>query len=453
MLKRTLALLLVFLLLPAAALAEAFRLDVTVDLEPEAAASVIRQTGLFEGADDEAALAAAFVDFMDGLTLHMTTQEDASRLEIVFDETPLLDLTLLMGGEDIILTSDMLEGTGFSIPLELLSQENSSLLHILQDTDWADLASRMFTAAMEVLDGAEVTHARGSFNGDAYTGGVYCDTIILDDKIIAEALDAAMIRSARNAVTYICYCLGVDGDTLLQQLSATHAAAAEANEHRYIIRIVSDANEAVIGASLTVMRGEKQLATLSIGLKDNGLRIVVGLPMDTVNYWHDHEITLACETGDDGVTMYSLTGALTEFTAAKDEDFASASAHISDTRLRVQWSATVGTQGGGLSWSTVVSTRAGDSLIMDKTENQGLYIPGVRFVNNATYTRNGKVWMTEKTMWAPCDPIDASGEGLVLCDLLNPDEALMNEMALTMGGELAMRLLQVIPAQLLLFFQ
>lgn len=453
MLKRTLALLLVLLLLPAAALAEAFRLDVTVDLDPEAAAGIIRQAGLFAGADDEAGLAAAFADFLDGFALRMTTQEDASRLEIIFDDATLFDLSLLMGGENVILTSDMLDGTGFSIAKEMLSQENTRLLPILQNTDWADLAGKMFTAAMEVLKGAEVTHARGSFAGDAYTGGVYCDTIILDDKIIAEALDAAMVRPARNLVTYVCSCIGVDGKALLEQLSAAHAAAAEANEHRYIIRIISDANEVFIGASLTIVQGDRQLATLSVGMMENGLRIVAGLPMDAVNYWHEQEITWSSETGDDGVTMYTMTGTLTEFTADKKEDYASAVAHIEDTRLRVQWTATIGTQGGGLSWSTMVATRVGDSLSLDKTENQGLYIPGVRLVNTASYSRNGKVWMTEKTLWAPCDPIEATGDGLILCDLVNPDEAMLTEMALTMGGQLAMRLMQIIPPQLLLFFQ
>lgn len=453
MMKRILALLMAALLLPACALAEAFRLDVTVDMEPETAAGVIRQSGVFAGAENEDALAAAFVDFLDGFGMHMTTQEDAARLELTFDDVSLIDLSLLMSGEDFILTSDLLDGSGFAIPMEIFSQENARVLPVLQNTDWAELAVEMFTAALEVLDSAEVVHARGSFVGDAYTGGVYCDTICLDDKIIAEALDAMMTRKARNVVTYLGVCLGVDGDAWLTKLSAIHAEAAEKNAHRYLLRIVRDANQTVVGASLTILQGESQLATLSVGFGESSLRIVAGLPMDAVNYWHAHEISWAVENGADGATRINLSGELTEFTADKREDYAAAFSHVADTRLRVQWSAEAGAQGGALTWKIALSTRMGDSLALDKTENQGLYIPGARFANTATYTRNGKVWMTEKAVWAPCDALDVSTEGMTLCSLIQPDEAMMTEMALTMGGELAMRLLKVIPMQLLLYFQ
>ena len=95
MMRRMLALLLAVLFLPAAALAEAFCLDVTVDMEPDAAAEAIRQTGIFAGAENEAELAAAFVDFMDGFHIRLTTQEDAVYLDMLFDDAPLLDHVLI----------------------------------------------------------------------------------------------------------------------------------------------------------------------------------------------------------------------------------------------------------------------------------------------------------------------------------------------------------------------
>ena len=449
--RRMLALLLAVLFLPAAALAEAFCLDVTVDMEPDAAAEAIRQTGIFAGAENEAELAAAFVDFMDGFHIRLTTQEDAVYLDMLFDDAPLLDLSLLMTGEEYVLTSDLLDGAGFSIPAA--TQESVRLQRLLENTDWAGLATGMLTAAFEAFSGAQIVQTRGCFAGDAYTGGVYCDTVYLDDQLIAKALDAMMTRQAGNVVTYLGVCLGMDGDALLEQLSALHAKAAEENAHRYILRIVRDANHVLIGLSLTVMKEESQLATLSVGISENGLRIVAGLPMDAVNYWHVHDIAWAEETGADGVTKYSLSGTIKEFTAEKNLDFSMASAYITETRFTAQWTADIGMQSGGLSWKTAVSTRVGDTLIIDKTENQGLYIPGMRFANTTTYTRNGKLWMTENALLAPCSPMAVDADSLTLYSLAAADQTQINELSWTMGAELAMRLLQILPMELLLYFQ
>lgn len=453
MTKRILALLLALLLLPAAALAEASRIDLTLTLDAENAAEVFKATGLFAGADNEDALCDAMVDFMDGFAMSLITQDDAVRMEIAFGETPLLDLSVLMGGENLIITSDLMEGAGLSVPMALLNAENDEFARLLADTDWADMLSTMLNAAVRSFDGVQGVETRGSFSGDAYTGGVYCTTYTFDDKAVAGLVDALLTDDFRALVNAAADYWDFDGAAFLAGIDEANAKAAEENAHRYIVRLVRDADYAPVGMSVTVLRGEEQLATLSIGLASDALRIVAGFGMDDVNYWHSQVITCTQSVSEDGTATTVVNGQLTEFTAPKSDDFAYASANMTDALLTNDWSMTLAAQGSGMTWRCTSTQKQGSTGDVTGMEGQGLYLPGVRFANTCTYSTNGKSYMTERLTWAPCDPIPSDGAGLELYSLLSGDDADVTALATSVGLELAERLMKIVPFQLLMYFQ
>ena len=430
------------------ALAEASRLEVRVSLDETNAPTVLQQLGLFSGESNQPDLCKSLAQLLKNFTMQLHMQEDATRVDFVFDGVTLLELSVLMGGENLVITSDLMDGAGLGLPMEYVTMlTDYGMANVIQNNDWLDLATRMLEAGLEVLGGAEVVRSSGSFSGDAYTGGATCTTIYLDDKIIAETLDAMMIRSARNTVTYLF------GDEFLTEFTAMNAAAAEANAHSYILRIVRDEADVLVGVSLTVLQGDKQLATLSLGIGENDLRLVAGFPLDDVNYWHHSEVTWEVTEDPTGMETLRLTGSVEEFIAQKNYDFALGEMYRTQSMFYNTWNAQVNRQGSAYSWNMSLLERAGDSLVVDKTECQGLYLPDSRLSNTVTRSHSGKVWLTVSVNWATCEEMDAEGTGLVLYDLLTLDESTANDLVYGMAMDLAMRLLQVVPANLLVYLQ
>ena len=448
MTKRILALVLA-LLLPVAALAETYCLEWTVTMDAENAKDAIRDTGLFAGADDEDKVCQAFADMMDGIALRLVTQEDAGRLTLAFDETNLLDMSVIARGEDLVIASDLFSGKGFLIPGGMAEAEDDELTRLMENTDWMQLLGGMLNAAMTQLDRFEISTQRGSFSGDAYEGGVYCTTLTFDDADLAALLKAVMTDELRALVLNLARAMGFDGKAFLADLDKAHDDAASQNAYRYIIRLVTDADEQFVGASAVVLQGEKQLGTLSIGYADSELRIVVGFGLDDVNYWHCQGVRVKYNTDEQGAVSIQLDGAMEEFTAPKDEAFAYAVAVVDTPLMEIDWSAEIKLQGENATWSFDVKSSVYGAE-QDSMTGKGFILQGKRFSNTSTSSRGGKTYMTERITWGPCDPIDTNTDGLVLCDITGDDAELMEEISSDLQNELVERLLQVIPMQLLL---
>lgn len=455
MMKKILALLLAVMLLPAAALAETYGLEFSVTMNAENAVDVIKSTGLFAGSNDEDGLCAAFVDLIDGIALRIVAQEDAASVALTFDETNLFDLSVLTGGEDVIILSELLNGTGFKVSKAALAEadaEDDAFVQLMENTDWISLVTGMFSAAMEKMDGVQVTTQRGSFSGDAYSGGVFCTTITFDDAAIAAMLGAMLTDDARALVKDLGAYWEFDGEAVIRSIEEANTNAAQENAHRYILRLVYDAEETLIGASAVVMSGSKQLGTLSLGFGAEKLTIVAGFGLDDVNYWHCQEIAMTMTEGDDGMTTIALKGSIEEYTAPKDEDFAFAAATKDSTLYDLDWTAELNLQGGNATWK-YASERQLSGAAATGMKGQGMYLNGKRMTNSCTYLMGGKEYMTERLVWAPCAALDLSAEGVTLIDLTAVDDTAMSEVAFALGNELATRLLQVIPMKLILFLQ
>ncbi|MBQ2954809.1 MAG: hypothetical protein IJE07_14860 [Clostridia bacterium] len=452
MTKRILALLLA-LLLPVAALAETCCLEASVQINQENAPDVFKAMGLFAGANNEDDLCQSLAEMVDGFAIRVVTQEDANRFTMAFDDTNLLEMSVIASGADLVITSELLGSNALLIPADLMSPEDAAFVQLMEGTDWLQLLGGVVSAAAAHLDGFEVTTQRGSFSGDAYAGGVYCTTCTFDDADIAALLSAAMTDEVRELILAVAEYLGFDGEGFIAGIEQAHQDASAANTHHYIVRVVYDAAYAPIGLSATVLAGEKQLATLSVGYADGELLIVAGLPMDDVNFWHCHGISLTKTTDEDGAIHLALEGSIVEFTGLKDEDFAFAAAVFEETLYELDWSAQINLVGDNAAWS-FESVQGTDVATGSGMTAKGFLLGGTRFSNTCSYSFGGKVYMTERITWAPCDPISTDLSGYTLCDVMAAEDAgLLNEMGADLTTELTTRLLKVVPMQLLLYLQ
>lgn len=456
MMKRMLALLLAVLLLPAGALAEAFRLDMTISMDVDNAAAFFKASGLFAGASNEEKICRTFAELVDGAALHVVSQDDAFTLDVAFDDTSLLDLAVVTGETELIISSSLMNGSVMSMPMEQDSLQEDAFVKLMEETDWVMLLGGMVMNVANRLDGLEVETVRGSFSGDAYTGGVYCTTYSIDDEDLAGLIGAMMTEDFRALVLAACNYWDLDGAGFLAQIDEKNAAVAQANAHRYMVRLVYDAEHMPVGVSAVVLRGDEQLGTFSLGIAlqedEIVLKTVIGFGLQDSNYWHSHEICMTSQETAEGYSSVTLSGELREFTAPKSDDFAFAAATVASYRMSNDWKLTVNIEGGNYSWQYDFTERMGNSAPLMKTEGQGLYLPGTRLVNNVTYSMDGKAYMTEKLICAPCAPveIDTTGMNVIGADA---DEDTLTQLGMTIGFGLVERLMKVIPMELLLYMQ
>lgn len=457
MMKRMLALLLAVLLLPAGALAEAIRLDVTVSMDADNAVEFFKAIGLFAGSSDEDKLCRTFAEFVDGVGLHVVKQEEAFTFDVTFDDTSLLDLAVMTGESEVLVASGLMNGSVLSIPLAWDSLQEDEFVRLMEQTDFASLLAGMLNAGIRHIDSLDAMTVRGSFTGDAYTGGVYCSTIHLDDADMADIVNVMLTEEFRALVMAVCDYWELDGAALLAQIDEKNAAVAQANEHRYVVRLVYDAFDTPVGISAVAFRGDEQLGTFSFGMSlesENALvvKYVVGFGLEDMNYWHSHEIRMARQdVGEDNHT-YSFSGMLREFTAPKSDDFSYAAATVSDFRMNSDWQLALNREDGNYSWEYSVAERMGSDAPLMKAEGKGMYMPGKSLVNSVTSSMDGKAYMTEELICEPCDPIDLDMSAMNVIDMTANEDAL-EELGMTIGFGLVERLMKVIPMELLLFMQ
>lgn len=451
MMKKMLALLLAMLLLPFAALADASRFDVEITVDEEKMATIFANSGMFADAENEEKLCAAMAKLMN-LGFSVIMQDDAAYMELNMADTSVLDLSVLMGGNDLIIASSLMGSDALSFPMALLNVENDEFMQLMANTDWEKLLGGMVMAAMQSLQGVESNRMRGSFSGDAFTGGVYCTTYTFDDADIAAIIDALLTDDCRALILACAEYWETDGAAFLADVDEKNAQVAEANAHRYIVRLVEDENNVLIGIAATVMQGNKQLGTLSVGFEEDSVTFVIGFALEEENYWHAQEITFTEKTDESGAVTMTFSGTLLEFTAPKTDDYAYAHVNSAKVKMNTIWSLDVTTQNSATAWNLTANQKLGYGSTVQSVKAQGLYIPGVRFVNVSDYSMNGDQYMTEKMTWAPCDPIDSTGEGLTLHNLLNTDEETLTKIGMSFGMELAKRMMNAIPMELIFYF-
>ncbi len=450
MMKRMLALLLA-LLLPTIALAESSRLDVTLTVNEANVAEALRTSGAFAGEFNEEGLCSAVARLINGLGMSLHMQDDAYRMELRMAGSSLLDLSFLQQGNDVVMTSDLMEGYGLLLPGAAADISSAFSGIPGHEEELLEDLNGMVAALAAQLAAIPCTSARGAFNGDAFTGGVYCDTYTFDDAQVTALVGTMLTQEARAMLLSAADALGEDGAALLTAMDEKNAQVATENVNRYILRVVKDAERTVIGLSCTVLQGERQVATASLGLREDGACLVVGLPLAQENYWHWHDITVLPEQAENGAVSQRMRGKLLEFTAPKDEAFAYAKQTGTETLLNSGWSLHVTEQAGLIGCQLEITTQRGADTALNTVSVNSIYKPGQRLAANAVISVDDQEHMTLSVVWAPSEPIDTTCAGLEVVDMSTEDgEVQANEIAYAFGTQFGLRLMQLLPPELMM---
>lgn len=428
--KRLIALV-IALLLPCGALAEAWRAGVELEVDEAYYAELLapKLAALTGDQSVGETLAKASGGLLNGLSLTVVAQEDAAQLDLQPGGKEFIDLAIHVKEDCAVITSDLMRGYG------LLGRMNETAAPA---PDLQQLSAGMLTAAAQSLSGMEHVSAQGVFAGDAYTGGTFCDTYTLDDRDVAAILSSLLTPEARAYLTELMDRSGLAAEEILGQWDAQHAAVAEANAHTYIVRLVRDAQNRLIGLSLTVLRGDAQVATLSCGFAPDGLRIVLGTGSAEQNdWWYDFIVQAESETGWQGVC--------TQLTGAKDESFSYASAVTTDPRSLIMWQMNVTRTETGSTWRYEHEANGSD---YDRPES---VVSVLECSDSGAFESVTTLLLADREMAqlhisaTPCEAIAPLADGLTLCDLDSGDES-----QLVLQQEITDMIAQVLMARIML---
>ncbi|MBQ7850103.1 MAG: hypothetical protein IJ343_10305 [Clostridia bacterium] len=450
MMKKLLALL-IALLLPASALAQASCTEYLLTLDEELCMQMLENSGLF--AEDQARkLGAAVVKVLNGLGLRIFEQENGGAVEVLVCGKPLTDFTALETAGQVIITTPLAPGYGLTFPAGMTEALQGGMAELLTQADMEQLTGSVLEAVMHWVSDVEMNSSYGRFSGDAYEGGVACTTIVLDDSDVATLLSGILTEDVRRMISVLLDDMGANGQSTLQQLDALNKKVADSNAHQYLLRIVQDDQERIIGMSAVIMRGKAQLGTLSVGLEETQVRVVFGTGMPDKNYWLD---MILQEGAAQHNGSFALSATVRELTGEKEEDFRYASAVVQTLLAQSDISFECGYGRNGSDWRYVQKTfypQHGTTETLDfssVTADEHTQTCSLKFL------ANDREYMSLTMKRQPCEPVTADHAGLTLCDLTAGDEemeALVEEIGEQMGMNLVVRLLDVIPMNVLTTF-
>lgn len=431
--KKLLALLLV-LMTPLCTMAEAYRVSFTVDAGEEAFLQAMQAVMPSESSTTEAAdierEAALVQTLLDGLGVDMVVDETAASVSMRLCGKQFFDATSYEIPGKVLLTTSLLPGYALATP----AAESDAVL--LAEAEWSKAALSSASGLDAWLAGLNKTESRGVFVGDAYSGGTKCTTWQLSDKDITALLDAVLTEDMRSAMNTIYAAAGLEYLGILDGFDAANAKAAEENRHSYILRTVKDDADQLIGISLTIREGEKQLATTSLGVRKNGCKLVIGLGTNGQNYWF--ELVSAKTTADDTSTC---DVSVREWAASKDEAFAYVQGTAAPANTwtwhnesaaadhKKEWTAQLAANGRQLLSAACTVDEAGQSA-----EGHISFGTGHAELARVTFS------------FEPAEAIPALDEAVVECSTTDPaDAALYEKLDAQLTAAVMARLLKILP--------
>lgn len=287
-------------------------------------------------------------------SLTILVQDKASALDVVLAGYPVLDVCAYRIADAMLLTSSLMPGYAASIGYEPAAET-------LNLQDMLSAAESLQPVLSAWLAGVEGVRTEGVFAGDAYAGGSYCTTYTLQERDISALLSALLTPEVQQCLQPVLAASELDAEAFFAMLTAENDAHAAENQYAYIIRLVDDANGELVGASLTILKDNVQLATASLGLTSDALDLVVGLGLPQENYWFDLRVDITAFKA-----LYCDTIRLREFRAPKDETYAYATA----SRAPETW----------LTWSLTAYEASGkdhiDALLVNELTGEQLRLRG-----------------------------------------------------------------------------
>lgn len=446
--KKLLALLLAFML-PCCAFAETRAITLKFSTDDEIFAAFAKEVlqvlpGMTE--EEKEKKVEAVHAILKDTKFTAVMQDDAISLDISLSGKPLLDMVVHVKENESYITTSMLPG------YILTAQQDETQLpqngpSQIDEAALNAIAASVKTAVKAWLSRFEPTVSYGSFQGDAYSGGTKCTTWVLSDKDIAELVSAIATDEVRAAVTQMLKESGADAVQLLQQFDALNAQVAEADAYKYILQVVHDGEDNLVGLSLTILEEEKQLATVSFGIQAKEVRLVIGLGLKTQNYWREYILQT-----NQHKNIWFLRGFSREWVANKAEAFS----YVSTTSVPVQsftWSCNISQSGNRYLWDAAFY----DGITTDEAWKfascNGRFTPASRSLEadfNLFWSSSTPL-MKMQFSAKPAQEIPPLDDSLVICSASDPeDAALYDELNKKFSYELTRRLLTLLPLDVLL---
>lgn len=445
--KKLLALLLA-LLMPVSGLAETYEVNLSLSTDEVLFSRYVKQMMVMDSTDgniDHDKLAAAVAKILNGLGVSMKMQENAAAIDIQLGGSSVMDLVVHLEQDATFMTSSLLPGYCLRQKLDATAAQESALADEIASTDWLAVLQSSMDALQAWKEMIEPTIMTGVFSGDAYESGTRCTSWVLTDKDIAALVSALMTDELRSVTAKILTILDVDAEALLAQFDALNEQVAEKDAYIYMLRAVENDAGRLIGLSLTVMQEYYQVATVSVGLSADEIRLVTGLCVNEQNYWWE----MNCKHVMDG-EKYSVTGVSREWMAAKSDGFAYVKASA-EPLTNYQWQSNISKNEDVCVWDGTFNTWSGQkyevlcatSGVFDSKMNA---INGVFGMGTAPNEPIKLAFSFGET-----EAIAALDSSAVVCDMSDPADAELSEQLQNqLATALLARLIKRLPMDLLL---
>jgi len=283
MMKRLICLL-VTLLLPCFAVAEgAWEMHVTWQADADAANAYLTK----KNGEDSMILAAGMAELVNNLKVSLLSQQNGFQADVLYADESILSMGAFSKDDAGYAVSSLWPGYVLQVDVKEVDRAVDAWLAGLMKLDWQQfylaLKEESLSRWMISLEGLK---EQGSFSGDAYEGGVRRESILFDDRDFALLVDEVLfaLESFLPVDEAIVSMLGGDPYEALRALN--HDVAMD-NRYDYVLRRVSDLQDADVGYSLTVLENGSQVATLSLGMLEDGVHLVWGYGMNQQNYYLD----------------------------------------------------------------------------------------------------------------------------------------------------------------------
>ena len=445
--KKVLALLLACML-PICALAETYGLTLTVDTDETLFADALRAALAELPEAAQAPQMDAYVSLiqqlLDGLTLDAVLQEDAVSLAVSLEGGNLLDCTFHDQGDRMLMTSSLMAGVALAAEYEAFSPEEEAAQAVLNDLDWTHLWGLVTACINTWQNGLEPIVTHGQFVGDAYTGGTKCTTWAVTDQDIAALVTQLCSGEVREAVSAALTASGFDAQQTLAALDDASARVEANNAYQYLLRVVNNDADEMVGCSLSVFSGMAQLATASLGIQEGEGRLVIGFAVQDQNYWC--ELAVSADEGE-GQTL--LKGHCIEWLADQQQSFAFVKVAANPVSHQA-WQCSISHDDQQYRWDACFYDGGDPEKVY--LSSQGAYAVDADTLDcSISLGKSGNAPLTLLLLAGPTEAIAEPEATLARYSLNDPaDEAQIQELAEQVSATLMARLIKLMPLELVL---
>lgn len=446
---KRLLILLLLLVLPVCSLAETYEASIKVKTEDEIFAVYAKELlqkipGL--SAENEDKYVQVLRAVLRDAEMKAVAQDDAVSLEFSLAGGSLFDMVVREIDTALYLTSSLIPGYALVEEMNGMHFPFQNKEGLAEDPTLQRNADSIEIAISNLLVGIEPTTVHGAFRGDAFEDGTWCTTWMFSDKDIAAWLSAFMTDDVRSLLAQMMPALELNASDLLSKIDEINDRVADEDKYSYILRVVRDDADQFVGLSITVTEDVSQLATISFGMTDEGVRTVIGLGMDVQNYWWEYTVQTSTREH-----LTFIKGSSREWVADKGESFT----YVSKTNAPVSiytWNCNMTKSGQRYLWDGTLYT--GDATDVSQivcTYRGSVNLASSAFETSISMMKTSRTAFTLEISYKPVEPISAmDDEILTQCFLNDPTQTeLYNELNSCFSMEMTSRILKLLPLEVI----